>query len=73
MRASLWPPPAKCTARIGFQPTNAAANAARFERRAARIVASRTAAAAATLYVHAAASGESTAASGSDASENAGP
>ncbi len=73
--ASLWPPPPKCTARSGFQPTNATASARRRETRPASSAAARTATAASILYDHAARSAEPPAktASGSDAAVKPGP
>ena len=75
IQASLWPPPAKCSASSGFQPANAQAKTGRGERRTASPSAARTASAASTLKIHAAASADSPAAraTGSEASVNAGP
>src|SRR5829696_2981324 len=72
---SLWPPPAKWTAKSGFQPTRAAARGLSRARRAARTVQASIPSAASTLKIQAAAAADdpATSATASDRSVKAGP
>jgi hypothetical protein len=70
MNASLWPPPAKCIATSGFQPTRAAAKARRL---ATSHVVARTDNAALARRSHAATGADRVRPTGRETSENAGP